>query len=506
MNNKLDKVENINERKVSFGEKISLKVRKNFITNKTKTFLLIIVIILAFMGINMYAQNKDLAQIDVTESKIYTLTQKSKDAIKNIQDEVNIYVYGYDENSPYVNFIKQYVAYNPNIKYEIVTETTHYDIVTTYNMGTYSDNEILVVANGKDVSMYPDYEFQTSEYVNDVIQYADVTEQSITNAIIKVTDKDPAKVYFVSGHGEFPNTEISMLLSLLDSSVYEYEFLNLLSASQIPNDCDILAILAPSNDYSATETEMIKNYINNGGNILLAMTTIGQESKFANLQSVLDQFAVSVEDGVLYEGTANNYASIQGIPIPIVVLPNYSSSSKITDSIEVLPIFSWAQSIAVDYTKTAEMNLSVQDLLTTSSKTYRVTDYANGFDSVEGLDANTYTIARKITKTIEVEGQESKTSNLVIVGNDTFLADSDSLIQASPMLYNEYVGNAEFVMNTLEDLAEKENTLVITKKIDSATFLPTAQESNIVQFIVFAVPVIIILAGIIVGVVRKRMR
>ena len=95
MDNNLDKKENIEEKKVSFGEKFSLRMRKGFIGNKTRTILLIIVLVLAFVIINMWAQNQDLAQIDITESKIYTLTQTSKDAIKDITDEVNIYVYGY---------------------------------------------------------------------------------------------------------------------------------------------------------------------------------------------------------------------------------------------------------------------------------------------------------------------------------------------------------------------------------------------------------------------------
>ena len=502
MDNNLDKVENINERKVSFGEKMSLKIRKNFISNKSKTFLLIIVIILAFIAINMWAQNQDLAQIDITESKIYTLTQASKDAIKDITDEVNIYIYGYDENHAYVNFIKQYAAANPNIKCEVVTETTHYDIITTYNMGLYGSGEILVVANGKDVLMYPDYEFQSSEYINGVAQEVDLTEQSITNAIVKVTDKDPVKIYFVSGHGEFDDSEISVLLTYLESYVYEYEFLNLLSTASIPEDCDILSILAPNTDYSTSEADVIKNYINNGGNILVAMTTVDQKTDFANLQSVLDLFAVSIEDGILYEGNSNNCMSLQGQTIPIVLLPNYSSATEITSEMQNTSIFSVAQAINVDYDKTEEMNVYSQELLYTSTKTYNVKDYENGFN-LDGIEPDVYTFARKMVKTIETEGEETKYSNLIIVGNDTFLADYDSIIGNYPV---GYVGNSEFVMNCFSNLSEKENTIQITKNIDLKTFTSTAQQDNIVQLIVFAVPILIILAGIIVSVIRKRMR
>lgn len=500
MDNKLDKKENIDERKTSFGEKISLKIRKGFIGNRTKSILLVLILVLAFIAINMWAQTKDLAQLDITESKIYTLTQTSKDVIKDIQDEVNIYIYGYDANHAYVNFIKQYCAYNPNIKCEIVTESTHYDIITTYEMGTY--NEILVVANGKDVSLYPDYTFQTSQYINGVAQDVDVTEQSITNAIAKVTDKDIAKIYFVSGHGEYNDSEITGLLSSLDVAVYEYDFLNLLSAAQIPEDCDVLTILAPTTDYTLEETELIKNYIYNGGKIFLAMTTVDKNTNFANLQTVLDLFAIKIEDGILYEGNANNSMNVQGSAVPIVLLPNYSSITDITSGMNQTSIFSVVQSLTVDYDKIEELNVSPQELLYTSTKAYNVTDYANGF-KLEGLTPDVYVFARKMTKTIEVEGEDNKTSELIIIGNDTFLSDYDSIIGDYPI---GYPGNNEFTMNCFANLTNKETNIEILKDITLTTFTSTARQDTIVQLIVFGVPILIILGGIIVGTVRKRMR
>ena len=97
----------------------------------------------------------------------------------------------------------------------------------------------------------------------------------------------------------------------------------------------------------------------------------------------------------------------------------------------------------------------------------------------------------------------AKESKLIIIGNDTFLADYDSLIRDYPISYN---GNMEFTMNCFKYLSEKENTLEIHKNIEISTFTSTAQQDNVVKFIVFAVPVIIILIGIIVSFIRKRMR
>lgn len=504
MNNKLEKKENLKEREVSFGEKLSLKLRKGIIGNKSKTVLLILIVICAFIAINMWANKNDLIQIDVTENKHYTLSQTSKDIIKNIDQKVTIYIYGYDENSTYVDFFKQYEACNSNITYEIVTETTHYDIITEYNMGYY--NEIAVVSEKANVTMSV-YDFETSEYVNGVVQYIDVTEELLTNAIVKVTDKDPSKIYFVNGHGEFEKDEITQLINYIDLSVYEYEFVNLFSAAEIPADCDILAILGPTADYTASEVEIIKNYINNGGNLMVAMVTFDKEGQFANLQSILDLYAVSIQDGMLYDTNPSNYYAISNQPAPMVLLPNYSSVTEITSKIEYASIFSMVQAINVNYDKIEELNVSPQELLYTSTKTYNILDYKgyNGDVDLSNMTADVFIFGRLLTKTIPAteEGDIEKESKLIIVGNDTFLADYDTLIRDYPISYN---GNMEFTMNCFKYLSEKENALEIHKNIEISTFTATAKQDNVVRFIVFGLPIIIILLGIAISSIRKRMR
>ena len=51
-------------KKASFGEKISLKLRKRLIASRFKTFILILIIVIAIWGINIWAESKKLAQID----------------------------------------------------------------------------------------------------------------------------------------------------------------------------------------------------------------------------------------------------------------------------------------------------------------------------------------------------------------------------------------------------------------------------------------------------------
>ena len=117
LNNENKLIENENkEKEVSLKEKISLKFRKGLISNRLRTLILIACLVIVFVALNLWIQSKDLKQIDVTASKLYSLTQTSKDELSKLNKDVNIYIYGYAEDSVYVDLIKQYSVFSDKIK------------------------------------------------------------------------------------------------------------------------------------------------------------------------------------------------------------------------------------------------------------------------------------------------------------------------------------------------------------------------------------------------------
>ncbi len=298
------------EQKGNFGERFSLKFRRRLIANKARTWLLILVLIVIFVLLNIWAGTKATSQIDLTESKVYTLSQTSKDQLASLGDkEVTIYIYGYDESSPYVTFVKQYTEFNDNIKYEIVTTESNYEIINKYNLDSMGTSALVVVSGDRDVTLYPDYEFSSYDYVNGTYTTVDLTEQSITNAILNVSTDDPTKLYFVTGHGEYDLSLVTALTESLEDVVYDCESLRLATVTEIPSDCDVLVFLNPTSDITNTEAEIVKAYVNNGGNMFVSLfkEISNDATDFPNFQGVLDLYGAGVERGLLYEGSTNNY-------------------------------------------------------------------------------------------------------------------------------------------------------------------------------------------------------
>ena len=493
-------------KKATFGEKLSLKFRKRLIANRIHTIILIIFLIVVVWGVNVWADSKNLAQIDVTKEHLYSLTNTSKDQLKNLDKDVKIYAYGYVKTDDIINFLAQYNAFNKKITYEIISESTNYDLVTKYSLGT--SKALVVTCGEKDRVIYPDYEFSTTDYnTRDTINLA---EEVITNAILKVSTDNPVKVYFATGNGEYGQSDLYALSTYLNEEVYELEDLNLLTITEIPSDCDILAILSPTEDISDSQAELIKNYANNGGNLLVCASA-PEEGEFTNLQKVLDLYGVSINKGLLYEGDSGHYLAYQNsLPLPYILIPGYSSASPITsefsNSSSQMIIMPWAQSLTINDVSEENVTVTNSEIVSTSSKCYNITDYSKGItnSTLKDLETSTYTIGSEFTRTIKA-GESNIESKLVIYANTSFFADSyqDANVKVSTM---SSAGNINLIMNTFAELGEEEDLITVRKAANVTEFQNTESQDRIVKLVIFGIPVLIIVIGIIIWNHRRNKR
>lgn len=493
--------------KATFGEKISLRFRKKLIANRIQTLLIVVFLIAVVWAINLWADSKNFAQIDVTKNHLYSLTQTSKDQLKNLDKDVKIYLYGFTKEDDIVQFVQQYKAFNAKISYEMISESTNYELVTKYGLGTLK--ALVIVCNDKDRTIFPDYEF--TSYDSNTGDTIDITEETLTNAILRVSTDDPVKVYFATGNGEYSSDDIYTLKGFLQEEVYEVDDLNLLTITEIPEDCDILAIMAPEEDITETQAELMKNYINNGGNMLVC-ALIPNSTDFTNLQNVLNLYGVQINKGLLYEGDSRHYLAYQNSsPLPYALIADAGYDSPITSSFSKasnnqMIIMPWSQSLSFNEVTEEGVTVSTQDILYTSLTCYNITDYSKGIsDSVlEELEPSEYVIGTEATRTIG-EGETSKESKLVVYANTTFFLDSyqDANVKIATM---SNPGNINLTLNTFAELGEVENLITVRKAANITDFQKSESDDRIVKLMIFGIPVLIIIVGSIVWNYRRKKR
>ena len=83
------------ESDIKFSEKFSLKIRQTVIVSKLFTWLVVLVLIAAFIGLNFLIKSVDLPEIDVTANQLYTLSEESKKALEGINQDIKIYVFSF---------------------------------------------------------------------------------------------------------------------------------------------------------------------------------------------------------------------------------------------------------------------------------------------------------------------------------------------------------------------------------------------------------------------------
>ena len=498
----------------SFKETVTLMLRKKWLASTTQTALLVVVLVAAFLAINLFVQTKDLPEIDVTENKIYTLSDASKTAIEKIKQDVKVYIYGFEEDSSLISFVKQYANTNSHITYEILTEESNLEKVKEFDL---TSGYQIVVLETADSSKIIDASYEFYSYDYETGQEVDLTEQCLTNSIIAITAESKPKIYFTTGHQEYSlENELGVLATYLKNEAYEATSLDLITAGSIPEDCNLLVIMAPVKDFMESEVNAVLDYINRGGDIIITSDVGNINETYPNLTKVYDVYGVTMENkGYIYETdtqkTAANY--------PNIFSPEMSSSNDITSDIysengRIWLIYSGRLTFKSDDELKA-LNVTKEDLLTSSDKALYIKDLSQtAADAANSAESGKSVIASYITKTITptveasegVEAKDAVESNAVIMANSSFITDY-KVEQLSSTYPVSYLGNnKDFMLNSISHLTSREDTLKIRKDMSTSTYEPTQEEHTIVLVIIFAVPIIIILIGIIVWNVRRRKR
>ena len=478
------------------------KIKKKWLIDGTKTLILILLIVAVFIAINIGMQNLDLTPIDLTQEKLYTLTDESKEKVKSIDKDVNIYFVGYTEEDSNLSLAKQYKSANEKIVAEAVSVDDRPDLAEKYGIESGSTGIIVECGERYKVLTSDDlvtYDSSTSETIS-------IAEEKLTSAILSVTADEIPKVYFLEGYSDFSLDYNMYYLSVyLQNEITEVETLNILSTGNVPDDCDTLVITTPSKDFDDVATTAITDYINNGGNILWLNAATANAIDLPNVNKILALYGVNpFEVGVIRETDSSKMVSNS----PDLIMPDLGYSDITEDLYSNGVIFASPTKININEDELENLNVEETVLASTSENAYFRNNFNNSSSTAaEGEETGAFTVGAELTKTLteanEETGEEAKTSTLIIYGDNNFASDyqlvDDSQYAAVQLAYNK-----DLVLNSLAYLSDREEDITARKSTGTVTYTATEQQDTIVRVIIFAVPIVIILIGLIVWQKRRR--
>ena len=219
----------------------------------------------------------------------------------------------------------------------------------------------------------------------------------------------------------------------------------------------------------------------------------------SNFQKVLDEYGITIEKGVIFEGDSNHM--VAGYPDFIIEQTGDNSlTNKLNMTMNLCLVD--AAKITFKQDKLQELGVENEILATTSEKAYVRTNLEQNSPTRTQEDGQeeTITIAAIATKTIE----ENKKSKLIIFGNELFAMDMQVQINGYAMSTVNLYNNKDLILNSIAYLTERENTITIRKDYETVKYTVTEQQNTIIMTIIFTLPIIIIIAGIIIWQIRRR--
>ena len=435
-------------------------------------------------------------QFDTTSNQLFTISDQTEKILDGLDDQVTIYwiVRSGEEDETLGTLLDRYAGLSSQVKVVKRDPDVYPAFVQQYVTGTVTDNSLVVESGQRTryVDYYDIYEYDYSGYYyTGSYSVSFAGESAVTSAIDYVVSESIPKVYALTGHGE---TELpATFSSAVEKENIEVGSLSLLTEDAVPEDADAILICAPQRDISEEEKELLLAYLQGGGSMLLVTSPL-QDETLTNLEEVMAYYGVTAQEGIVAEGSQNNYYGRGG---PLYLLPSLSSHAITAPLNEsgyyvLLPI---AQGLTVS--DDLRDGLSVTQLLTTSSSAFsKVAGYGmTTYEKEDGDIDGPFALAVAVTETLEDDAQ----THIVWVSSAA-LVDEDCSAYVSG-------GNLDVFLNALSWMCEQEeSSLSIHSKSLSYEYLTmsSATASYLTVLMVGIIPIVYLGIGIYIWIRRKR--
>lgn len=445
------------------------------------------IVIIVLLVANILISKKDIT-FDVSPDKLYTISDQTKSILKENKKEITIYYLNSktDANSTYLQIVKQYAKASKNVKIEYRDLENYPNFASDYlDDGEEATSDSVIVVCGDKYRYVSSDDYVNYSYDSSFNMVADSlsVESNITSAINYVISEETMKVYTLTGHKEADTP--STLTEGLQNDNYEIEELNLISQEEVPDDCSILCINAPTVDLSKDDVKKIEAYLEKDeAKIYVILDALAD--KLPNLFEMIEKYGVKVNKGVVAEMDSQHYMS----QYPTYLLPTIESSDITKDLVGnaniLLPI---AKGLT---TKEDTGDYTVTALLSTSDEAYSKVDTSSNTITKEKED-----IDGPFSLAVLVEDDNG--GKMIVLGCSNALEEQiDQAVSGS---------NSNLALNGFNYLTKQESKISVRAKEISQDYaiVPAFWQKTVMMFSIFVIPVFVLIIGGFVILRRRRL-
>lgn len=467
------------------------KIKKLFQSNDSKrgsytlamTSIVIAIVIVFNMIVNLIPENK--RQFDISSTNIYEISSKSKKIINNVDYDVTFYVLAEKSNTDkrIKTFINKYASLSDKIHIKWINPVLHPSALTKY--GTEENNIVISCkkTNRTTTVSFDDILASSTSYYSTSSSASSFDgDGQLTSALNYVTSNKEYKAYYTSGHGE--SSLSSEVTSLLTKSRISTSDLLLMTATSIPDDCDLLIIDGATSDFTKDEVKLLSSYLKKGGKVVTLLAQTNKSMK--NLYGLLKDYGLTVQSGYIAD-TERSYQGNYYYLIPNLSVSGDMASGISSNSVMMINSKGMTQSTPV------RDSISTDAFMTTSSNGYAVTE--------KKQTQGTYVLGATSTESVKVKNSKgkkvTKESRLTVYGSNMLI---DEQITSS---FSSLENLTLFTNSVTASLDNADNVSISPKSLE-VSYNTIAHPGPFSILVVFVIPVGLIVGGFIVWFRRRR--
>ncbi len=422
-------------------------------------------------------------KLDLTPLELFSLSGQSIKTLKTLPEKIKAIAFAKpDSSETATDLLEQYAYESDKFSFEVIDPDSEPVIAKKYNVSVY-DTIVVESESGR------------------VEVASRISEESVTNAILKATTSDVDKIYILTGHDERSvdgdgSQSWSGAVARLKSAGYEVATLNWFETGEIPDDCNLLIIPGPRNDFQDGEIKQLEQYLAKGRSLFISI----DPGHYPKLEGLMERYGVIFDDNTILDPVSENL----GLDAAVATLATYGDHD-IVKAFRAASFFPVARSLTLRNDSAVKTEHHI--LGSTAFESWGETDITSiekrnpVFDEERDFPGPLILMAA-VTWGIGNADKDAPIGGKIKKGRMIVAGDTDFASNATLQLSR----NADLFLNSIGWLLTQERRISIRAKTKG--FNPILFEANeltlIFWVLVIVMPGVAVVAGVLIYSWRKR--
>jgi ABC-type uncharacterized transport system involved in gliding motility auxiliary subunit len=433
-----------------------------------------VLMVLAILSAANYLAQRYNKTLDTTSNKIFSLSDQTRKVVSNLKEDVKIY---YFDQSSRINesrfgpspkdLLDRYDNLSPKVSVEYVDPVKNPKRALDMKITSAGTTIVEVGAKREEAKS--------------------LSEEQVTNALIRALKTEKKTLCFLEGHGEHdiensdPNG-FSGAKEAVEGSNYATKGVSLLEKEPaVPQDCTILVAGGPRTELVEVELQAIRKFIEGGGRAIFMVDPPTRNVATANLVKFLGDLGVKVNNDLVVD--LSGIGQLFGADALSPLVAKYESHAITREMRNVASLFPLSRSVEPGDSKD---KITVEKLFSTTPRSYGTTDLSSREIKVDPKKDKAGPLSLAVAGTYRTD-KEGVQGRFVVTGSSSF-ASNTAL---------GFGGNRDLFLNMVAWLSSDEDLISIRPKDpeDRRLTLSASQMRTIFYTSMISLPLLIIVSG-----------